>query len=236
MHGFHNKKDPLWLETLTMWAENVIDFVLMIDLSEIMTKGSIISIERYWKFKSVYGAYFRYAKKKPNNLTIGLAGSYDALYKRRRSTEGSEAGGSSRGPSGHTSPVMSSPTHIRTPPYKHHDQYSLPPENEHSRSKWTNFDEIFQSKAYLRNYLKGKCWSEYYQQLSFKYFLKSVLTLLRLRLLLFKAKGPKDFWKSSKPCHVGIHWIALAECSQLSTHVPGFQFFPGFCIILYWTN
>ena len=26
-------------------------------------------------------------------------------------------------------------------------------------------------------------------------------------------------------CHVGIHWIALAEHSQMSTHVPGFQSF-----------
>ena len=38
-----------------------------------------------------------------------------------------------------------------------------------------------------------------------------------------------DFWKTSKPCHVGIHWIALAEFSQVSTHMPGLQlFFPGF--------
>ena len=32
------------------------------------------------------------------------------------------------------------------------------------------------------------------------------------------------FW-TSKPCHVGIHWIALAEYSQMSTHTPGFQWF-----------
>ena len=25
------------------------------------------------------------------------------------------------------------------------------------------------------------------------------------------AQGHKDVWKSSKPCHVGIHWIALAK-------------------------
>ena len=34
--------------------------------------------------------------------------------------------------------------------------------------------------------------------------------------------------KPSKPCHVGIHWIALLEYSQVNIHVPGFQ---GFCII-----
>ena len=35
------------------------------------------------------------------------------------------------------------------------------------------------------------------------------------------------FWEknTSKPCHVGNHWIALTECSQMSTHVPGFQSF-----------
>ena len=29
--------------------------------------------------------------------------------------------------------------------------------------------------------------------------------------------------RPTKPCHVGIHWIALAESSQMSSHVPGFQ-------------
>ena len=42
-----------------------------------------------------------------------------------------------------------------------------------------------------------------------------------------KHKKCKDFWKPSKPCHVGIHWIAFTECSQMSTHVPGFHSFSG---------
>ena len=54
------------------------------------------------------------------------------------------------------------------------------------------------------------------------------------RLFSSKTQGCKDFWKSSKPCHVGIHWKALIACSQMSTHVPGFQsffsFFALFCI------
>ena len=45
------------------------------------------------------------------------------------------------------------------------------------------------------------------------------LTLPMLRLLLSKAQECKDFWKSSKLSHVGIHWIALAEYSQMSTRV-----------------
>ena len=49
------------------------------------------------------------------------------------------------------------------------------------------------------------------------------LTLSMLRLLSFKAQESKYLGKLSKPCHVGIHWIALAEYSQMSTHVPGFQ-------------
>ena len=44
----------------------------------------------------------------------------------------------------------------------------------------------------------------------------------------------KDFWRPSKPCHVGIHWLALAEYSPMSTHVPGvqsfFRFFAWFWI------
>ena len=51
------------------------------------------------------------------------------------------------------------------------------------------------------------------------------LTFPMLRLLSSKPQGGKEFLKSSKPCHVGIHWIALAEYSQMSTHVPGFQLF-----------
>ena len=57
---------------------------------------------------------------------------------------------------------------------------------------------------------------------------------LILPMLTTCAQKSKDFWKPSKPCHVGIHWIALAEYSQMSTHVPGFQsffrFFASFCI------
>ena len=49
------------------------------------------------------------------------------------------------------------------------------------------------------------------------------LTLPMLRLLYSRKQGHKDFRKPSKPYHVGIHWIALAENSQMSTHLPGFQ-------------
>ena len=42
------------------------------------------------------------------------------------------------------------------------------------------------------------------------------------RLLSFKAQGRKDVLKPSKLCHCGMHWIALAENYQMSTHEPGF--------------
>ena len=48
-----------------------------------------------------------------------------------------------------------------------------------------------------------------------------LLTLPMLRLLLSKAQGCKDIWKPPKPCHVRIHLKALAEYSQMSTHMPG---------------
>ena len=38
-----------------------------------------------------------------------------------------------------------------------------------------------------------------------------------LRLLSFKAQGGKVVWKPSKPCHVGIHWIAWFGYSPLDT-------------------
>ena len=43
-----------------------------------------------------------------------------------------------------------------------------------------------------------------------------------MRLLSSEAQQRKDFRKSSKPCHVGIHWIVLAEYYQMSTNMPGF--------------
>ena len=58
--------------------------------------------------------------------------------------------------------------------------------------------------------------------------LKGSLTLPMLRLFLSKAQRCKYFWKPSKPCHFGTHWKALAEYSQMSTHLPGFQSFFSF--------
>ena len=60
------------------------------------------------------------------------------------------------------------------------------------------------------------------------------LTLPMLRLLSSKAQGCENFRKPSKPCHVGTHWKALAEYSQMSSHLPGFQSFfqvsASFCL------
>ena len=61
------------------------------------------------------------------------------------------------------------------------------------------------------------------------------LALPMLRPLSPKGQRCKDFWKPYKPCRVGINWIALAECSQMSTHMPGFQsffrFFASFVLV-----
>ena len=59
-----------------------------------------------------------------------------------------------------------------------------------------------------------------------KYFRESFqLNLSIMRLLSSKRQGRKDFWKPSKPCHVGSHWITIAEYSQMNTHEPRFQSF-----------
>ena len=56
----------------------------------------------------------------------------------------------------------------------------------------------------------------------------SMLTLPIPRILSSKAQKLKDFLNLSKPCHVGIHWKALAEYSQMSTMCQGFSSFSGF--------
>ena len=61
-----------------------------------------------------------------------------------------------------------------------------------------------------------------------------IITHPMLRLLSSEVQQCKDFWKPSKPCHAGINWRALAQYSQMSTHMPGFQsffscFFASFC-------
>ena len=54
------------------------------------------------------------------------------------------------------------------------------------------------------------------------------------KLLSFKVQWCKYDWKPYQPCHIGIHWKALADYCQMSTHMPGFQFFlKVFCIILW---
>ena len=59
----------------------------------------------------------------------------------------------------------------------------------------------------------------------------SIITIPMLRIFSSKAQGCKVFSKPFKPCHVGgIHWIALAKYSQLSTcpMCQGFSHFSGF--------
>ena len=50
--------------------------------------------------------------------------------------------------------------------------------------------------------------------------LPKILTLPMLKQLPSKAQGCKEFGKSSKPCHLEIHGIALAEFSRMSNHGP----------------
>ena len=54
------------------------------------------------------------------------------------------------------------------------------------------------------------------------------LTLPMVRLLFSKAQERKHFWKPSKPRHVCINWIALAEYSRMNTHLS--DIFASFCI------
>ena len=47
-------------------------------------------------------------------------------------------------------------------------------------------------------------------------WLLRAFNLHMLRLLLSKGQECKDFRKPFKTCHLGVHWIALAEYSQMS--------------------
>ena len=52
-------------------------------------------------------------------------------------------------------------------------------------------------------------------------------------LLSSEAQECKHFWKTSKPRHVGIYWIAVAVYSQMSyplDRVSVFFFLASFCI------
>ena len=56
------------------------------------------------------------------------------------------------------------------------DMFILKPINAHRGQKRPhNFGEIRQAKVEFGKYLKEKCKSEPYQQLPFKYFVKSIL-------------------------------------------------------------
>ena len=53
-------------------------------------------------------------------------------------------------------------------------------------------------------------------------------------LLSPEAQWRKHLWKPYKPCHVGIHWIALTESFQMNTQFAKvLVIFQLFCIILY---
>ena len=63
------------------------------------------------------------------------------------------------------------------------------------------------------------------------------LTLPMLRLLSSKAQIRKDLLKPSKPYHVCLHGKTLDKYYQMSTDLPGFQWFPSFFrFILYSLN
>ena len=51
-----------------------------------------------------------------------------------------------------------------------------------------------------------------------------------LTLQMLRRKG---IWKPSQPCHVGIHWKAPANNSQIRIHVPVFQWFFSFFASFY---
>ena len=85
-------------------------------------------------------------------------------------------------------------------------------------------------KHKFKKILKKSCRFSCDQHFSIKHFLNPS----NAETTFIQNTMTQNFWKPSKPCHVGIHWKALAEYSQMSTHLLGFRlFFIFFCIILY---
>ena len=81
---------------------------------------------------------------------------------------------------------------------------------------WTIFFSLWGTKPQCRHEEKGEKCSQCKAELRGIFFNPSMplLTLSMQRLLNSStAQGCKDFWEPSKPCHDGIHWIALAEYS-----------------------
>ena len=67
-------------------------------------------------------------------------------------------------------------------------------------------------------------------------FLPSGSHLPNAEVTSIQSTRTQRFLKPSKPCHVGIHWIALTAYSRMNIKVPGFQSFFVFCVILHWPN
>ena len=110
-----------------------------------------------------------------------------------------------------------------------------------SRSTWVIWSDHINTLIFLQCsnptlLVKKTCKIDLLRTNHLGHILTLTLPMLRL-LLLSKAQGCKDFRKPSKPCHIGIHWLALVEYSQMSTNYQCtgvsiiFQFFwLSFCI------
>ena len=92
--------------------------------------------------------------------------------------------------------------------------------SDSSEIHWSYLDYLTSSSSRFTNDIM-QCWRIFM-------IVIDTLTLTVLTLLSLKAQWRKDLWKPSKPSHPGIHWIALTECSHMSTHLPRFQSFYRF--------
>ena len=73
-----------------------------------------------------------------------------------------------------------------------------------------NNDFIYLVKNFFLLKFTLEKWVGVFYQIYMQSILIWLLTLPMLRLLSSRAKRRKDFWKTLKPCHVGIHWMTLS--------------------------
>ena len=96
------------------------------------------------------------------------------------------------------------------------------PRNDSMRDKWVvNITkEDFEKQVKLQQKLNKVHVKDFSNLMKYLCKCSIISSLLAKCSELYRAHGPTDLWKPSKPCHIGFHWMALNEYSQMSTHLP----------------
>ena len=102
---------------------------------------------------------------------------------------------------------------------------------------WLRRLDVFRWKQRIQNHHKSFMLIIFVDGMTFAAGFAEVKQVESPKALKLEVHKVPEKVERPKPCHIGIHLIALVKYSQMSTHMPGFQsFFQVFCIILYKPN